>query len=316
MTSGLVRESDLHAYVDGQLDPGRRLEVEAWLASDGEVAARVDDYRTQTEALHALFDGVLAEPVPETLALSATALADRLTSRLPANQNRWSRLRRPLVRAAVAALLLTVGVGTGYFGHEEVAPLLPAPVGHPALLTFAQEAAQAHDFYAHSRFEVEMGADDRDALDGWLSERLGNKVFAPDLTAAGFQLLGGRSLPVETGVGAQYMYQTGDGKRLTLFVGALKSTRNAGVTFRQQGNFGMIFWVEGLLSYALVGQMERDQLMAIAGKAFDSLRLGPVRPLPPAAVPMPAETREPPATPPAGEPRVQPISAEGPTKPS
>ncbi|MCD6078091.1 MAG: hypothetical protein K0R89_2029, partial [Ramlibacter sp.] len=40
-TSALPDDADLHAYVDGQLDAGRRAAVEARLATDADAARRV-----------------------------------------------------------------------------------------------------------------------------------------------------------------------------------------------------------------------------------------------------------------------------------
>ncbi|MBU1978649.1 MAG: anti-sigma factor, partial [Gammaproteobacteria bacterium] len=58
----IVNENELQAYADGRLDEKRRAEVAAWLANHPAEAGRVEDYRRQNEALHALFDPVLDEP--------------------------------------------------------------------------------------------------------------------------------------------------------------------------------------------------------------------------------------------------------------
>ena len=60
-----ITEADLQAFIDGRLADGRRVEVEAWLASRPDEALRVAQLRGQREALHDLYDPVLDEPVPE-----------------------------------------------------------------------------------------------------------------------------------------------------------------------------------------------------------------------------------------------------------
>ena len=46
-----VTEDELHAYVDNELPAERRGDVEAWLASHPDDAARVQSWRTMAEAL-------------------------------------------------------------------------------------------------------------------------------------------------------------------------------------------------------------------------------------------------------------------------
>lgn len=59
-----ITEDDLHAYVDGMLGVGRRLAVALYLVSAPADAARVEAFRAQKEAVHALFGAVVDEPLP------------------------------------------------------------------------------------------------------------------------------------------------------------------------------------------------------------------------------------------------------------
>ena len=65
---------------------------------------------------------------------------------------------------------------------------------------------------------VEVGADQKDHLVGWLSKRVGTPLVAPDLTAEGFSLVGGRLLPASGKPAAQFMYQDRSGTRISLYV--------------------------------------------------------------------------------------------------
>ncbi len=272
-----MRDSDLHAYVDGQLDSARRIEVETWLAEDEEAARRVDAYRAQNAALHSLFDSVLREPADSRFADLGERLGQRLDA-ASAPRRWWSQPGWQRMAASVA--FVAAGLGAGWLGHGQMAPLpvaqapAPAPAA-PTLQAFAEEATQAHSFYANSRFEVEMGADNQDALNNWLSERLGRAVFAPDLGGIGYRLIGGRSLPAEGGAVAQYMYETGGGTRLTLFVGTPKADQQAAFSFVKHGEIASFYWAEGVLTYALAGRFERDQLMTIAQAVHQKLKSGP-----------------------------------------
>jgi anti-sigma factor RsiW len=232
------------------------------------------------------------------------------------------------MRLAASIALVVAGGAGGYLLKSEIAPLMspggapiqaaatapdqmaaaaptvPAAVtnpdgdGRPGMEAFAEAAARAHTFYTgESRFPVEMGGEDRGALDSWLSERLGKSVFGPDLSSLGYKLIGGRSMPTATGVGAQYMYENEAKRRLTLFVGAPHSSQETSFSFIQHGDVGMFYWTEGSLAYVLIGQLGHDELMSIAKAVYQDLK---DRPAPaqhdaaPAAQPAPAQQPAPP----------------------
>ena len=52
-----ITETDLHAFVDGQLDVARRIEVEDYLAGHPEIAARVMADMRARDALALAFSG-------------------------------------------------------------------------------------------------------------------------------------------------------------------------------------------------------------------------------------------------------------------
>ncbi|WP_210402615.1 zf-HC2 domain-containing protein, partial [Duganella sp. HH101] len=68
-----VTEAELQAWVDGRLPPARRGAVDAHLAQHPADMARLQAYRGQNAALHALFDPLLARPVPPAMAAAAAA---------------------------------------------------------------------------------------------------------------------------------------------------------------------------------------------------------------------------------------------------
>lgn len=271
MSEYRVTDDDLHAYVDGHLDAGRRLAVERWLAEDAEAAARAEDYRAQAALLHEMFDSVLNEPAPAEV----EALAQRLKGRLAGNDNAPPWYSRPWMRTAAAVMLLVTGVAGGYLGRGAVAPSPALVEKGRSLQIFAEEATQAHRFYtSDDRFQVEMGADDPGALDSFLSQRVGRDIYGPDLGRIGFRLIGGRSLPTDTGAGAQYMYANDQGKRITLFVGNPVSGAETAFRFAQNGDVAAYYWVEGATAYALIGRMPKDELQGISKAVYDEVKSG------------------------------------------
>lgn len=213
MTARDFTERDIHLALDGELPAEERAAFESWLDSNPEMKARGSRYDADGAALRAAFAGVLEEPLPA-----------RFTD-MVAGKERVSRVRRsPWWQAAAAAALLAVGgaggfaVGTRDFGFED-----------PAGDRLAEEAVAAHAIYAsEKRHAVEVPASDKEHMQTWLSARLGLRLVAPDLTADGFQLVGGRLLPAGESKAAMLLYEDEEGNRISLFVtGDLAATPRA-----------------------------------------------------------------------------------------
>ena len=86
--AGDVVAAVLGAWLDDELDPAARAEVEAWLQAHPDDAARVQTWADDRDALRRHFAPVAEEPVPDALARTVWRDAD-------ADQ--------PWTRAAVAA---------------------------------------------------------------------------------------------------------------------------------------------------------------------------------------------------------------------
>lgn len=242
-----VTESELHAFVDGQLDAARRATVEDYLAANPAEAERVRAYARQNEQLHALFDSTLAEPVPEAL------------RRQPAR-----RAPGPLRYAALFAAAVMGGVlGWALRGEEPLTITASLP----------QQAALAHVVYAPEVLHpVEVSAREETHLVSWLSKRLGAPVHAPHLSDAGYELVGGRLLPGEAGPAAQFMYQDIRGNRLTLYVRTTAaSNHETAFRYAKEDKVGVFYWVDGTFGYALSGELERPQLLRVAESVYRAL---------------------------------------------
>lgn len=243
-----VTEADLHAIVDGRLTPDRRAEVEAYLSTHPNDAARLQGYQEQKAALHALFDPVLNEEIP-------------LNMYRPIRRPAW---RTYVLRAAAAALYLFVGGVAGWWLHS--ARMLE----EAATVAFVEQAAIAHTVYTPEvRHPVEVTAKQEVHLVKWLSKRLGTKVQAPQLVELGYHLVGGRLLPGARSPAAQFMFEDERGVRLTLYV-----RRNDGFNkdmafrFAQEGRVSLFYWIDGPLGYALVGEIERAALLQVANAVY------------------------------------------------
>ena len=139
---------------------------------------------------------------------------------------------------------------------------------------FAQQAAVAHAVYQpEQRHPVEVAAAQQEHLVQWLSKRLGRPLTLPVLTAQGFELVGGRLLPGETGARAQFMYQNGAGQRITLYLGALDGADQGETAFRlhADGPVPAFYWLDQGFGYALSGPLSREALLALATAVHQQL---------------------------------------------
>jgi anti-sigma factor RsiW len=244
-----MTEDDLHAYADGQLETARRSDVEAWLAAHPEDAAHVHAWAAQNRALHDAFDEVLNEPLPLELV--------RAASRRPGRSMRLARVAAAVL-AILSAGLLGYGAGVRNAGDSTQSVSLP------------QAAAIAHVVYSPEvRHPVEVEAQQADHLVAWLSKRLGHELRAPDFRPQGFELLGGRLLPGETGPVAQFMYEDKLKRRITLYV-RRDSTQRAETSFRRAHEDGVevFYWVDQGLGYALSGNVDRAEMGQLTDTAY------------------------------------------------
>jgi anti-sigma factor RsiW len=96
-----IPDETLMAYADDELEPAQHAEVEAALAADPKLAARVEAHRALRKKLNAAFDPVLMETVPSTLVTSVHSSPATQPSAMPERGATVTDLRR--VRAARAA---------------------------------------------------------------------------------------------------------------------------------------------------------------------------------------------------------------------
>lgn len=244
-----VSESELQAYVDGWLDPARRPAVEAYLVERPDEADRLAAYRLQNEALRAALGAPASEDVPVRLLAAARRQA-------PRRDVLWLR------RAAAAVLLLAAGFVAGWGVRGT-----PEPAGQ-ASIALVQQAAAAHRVYSvEVRHPVEVRAGEKHLI-AWLSKRVGTPIKAPDLSGQGFHLVGGRLLPTAKGSAAQLMYEDQAGRRVTAYMTANTSGGETAFRFAKEGRLAAFYWLEGPLGYALVGELSRAELIALAKTVY------------------------------------------------
>ena len=252
-------DTELSAWLDGELEPERRATLDAALREQPELAARARLWVADREALRARLDPVLGEPLPPRLL-----------------QTVWHhRARPPWARAAMAAGLLVAGALAGagsmwQWQEQRVSSALAtaqnASAGTPA--GWVQRAALAHSVYVpEPRHPIEVKAQE-EHLARWLTRRIDIPVKLFDLRQEGFELMGGRLLPDATGKSAQLMYESVDAgqpkQRVTVYLRKPDAAAPTAFSYRQQGELGQFYWVEAGAGYALVGALPKERLLALA----------------------------------------------------
>ena len=259
-TVALVTEDMLMAYVDGALDARGRLLVEHHLAAHPEAAERVAAYEEQDQALHALFDAYLAEPLPPEI----EALTQRLREARPERPAR----RIGFLAASVAVLALVAG--GGYIAFQSGFP------GKASLAAKSQETG----------LSPKVGILPAGGALGAAS------ALAPDLTGFGLSLTSDKALGASQLAGAsvagetrQLTYQNPAGQWMTLYISpsAPVSAGKAAVpvvSVQGQG-ISVLVWQSAGHAYSLIGSLPGDKLSAIASKIGEPAsgldRLKPLR---------------------------------------
>ncbi|WP_439542044.1 hypothetical protein [Hyphomicrobium sp.] len=100
-----ISDEDLMQFADGELPPAAAEPIAALLAHDAELRRRLDVFLVTRLPVAAVFDDVLAEPVPDRLiaAIMRSAPASRAAPNVP-RQTGWIDRLRTLLDGAVAAL--------------------------------------------------------------------------------------------------------------------------------------------------------------------------------------------------------------------
>jgi anti-sigma factor RsiW len=250
-----IAEEELHAWIDGQLAADRKPAVLRYLEGHPETARQVGAWRAQKEALRAAFASIAAEPVPPRLAL------ERLIQQRLAGRSMTWRM--------VASALLAFGLGGagGWFLHNGL-----QPPSNAAMTLLAQSAVSNHIVYtADRRRPTELGAQQRDDLARWVSNRLNHRVQPPDLSADGFSYLGGRLAATRDGPAGLFMYDGPQSVRLTVFVLPLKAAHETPIQHVDFAHVDGCAWIDNGIGYTVVGRLPPAELRRIAEQVRQQL---------------------------------------------
>ncbi|MFN4140718.1 anti-sigma factor family protein [Aestuariivirga sp.] len=252
MTTRLPIDEESHLALRHGERPARA-ELLALMADDPALAEREAEWIRQDMLLRTLYGPVAEQPVPGRHAALIVAAATRHSGKVE-----WRQI-------AAALLFLAVGGLAGWAGALHLGPASTAA-------TLPQEALRAHAAYvAEVAHPVEVPATEKAHLVTWFSKRLGHPVSVPDLAAFGFRFLGGRIVPERSGVAALMMYENSEGIRITVYVTRESAGRETAFRFVQENGSRVFWWLDEEFGCAVVGDISRDSLHAIAVSAYEQL---------------------------------------------
>jgi anti-sigma factor RsiW len=169
--------------------------------------------------------------------------------------------------AAAVVLGLGLGGGGGWWLHGAVRP---SPVGIAAL---AQQATESYAVFAPDRERpVELRAADSATLVSWASARLGRPVAVPDLSGAGYRLMGGRLVPTAQGAALLFMFDNDRDSRLVLLTRPMAQERDTPMAHHDGGAVQAFTWASEGDGYSLVGGLPPDALHSLADEARRQMR--------------------------------------------
>lgn len=256
-------ERDIHLALDGELPAERLRDFNTWLDANPEMKLRAARFDADRQRLSTALGPVAYEAVP-----------GRLTATIFGKSSEMAGLK-PWRRNAVAAGLLLVGLAGGYaLGISGGGQGNMADAGEPIAL----RAVSAHQIYAAEKLHVvEVGADQKEHLVGWLSNRVGTGLSAPDLSSEGFSLIGGRLLPSGDTVAAQFMYQDQSGNRISLYVTSAAGGAETGFRLFEHAGARAFYWVDGGFGFAIAGGISGAVMEAVAHSAYRQLLATPAK---------------------------------------
>lgn len=274
-----VNEIDISDYADNEVAEERRQQVEALLTRSPEAAARLAAYVRQNDQLRAIFQAstTAAPGVALRQVLQPASYEEPIRQSPRLEQVREARrLRLSLVTAtsflAGAAVALTAAAVLGMMpmfleGARTLAMRPPEAlfVVDPFQSFLSQALSMHRTFALDTNRPVEYPASEPN-LASMLSKRVGFVVPIPDLSSAGFHLLGARLLPGEAGASAFLVYETSQRERL----GLLTSDANGlafGTTRYIESVISLAAWTQDAKIFALSGSLTREVLSRLVAAA-------------------------------------------------
>lgn len=227
-------EHDLHAYIDNALSAAERHDVERYLQANPEIAAQVQAWQRDAQALRTALQASLQQPANPALDPAAIRQRQRRQTR-----RHW---------ASAAAVLIALGLGGA--GGWQARQMTQASSTLPMSDALAAHRMFAEQGFLPADYKVQTGSE----MQGWVDRYFSRAERLPDLTGAGFKPVSSRLLTTDQGGAAMVLYQDRQGRQISFYIrppGPHNSLLPRGS--RQDGELQAQYWSGPGYNYAMVG---------------------------------------------------------------
>ena len=111
---------------------------------------------------------------------------------------------------------------------------------------------------------VEVRADGNETLQKFAASTLGRSASIPDLSKAGYRLMGGRVIPTAHGPGFMLMYDNDKGSRLVMLARHMLVDQDKPMAASESAEVRGWSWAKNGMGYSLVGPLPHEELHPIA----------------------------------------------------
>jgi anti-sigma factor RsiW len=249
----------LVTYLDGELDPSRRQELEQRLRDDAALKARLAALAEASRPVRGAFDALL-DVAPRGRLETAFAAASAKAQKRP-----QFRHRQMLVAAAASLLLLLCGGAIGYF-------VAKAPAG---LFEEADEmeeawvgavAGQLSLYNAASLSAIQVPNAELDAQLGKLGDMLGLDLSKERVTFAGLTLKRAELLHFDGRAIVELLYASEDHGPVALCIMAAPGGEGEGEGESRDG-LNLMYWAESGRRFLLIGDAPAERIESLAETA-------------------------------------------------
>jgi len=244
-----IRDEDLHAFIDGELDAARNAEVADAARDDAALMEQIAAFRADKAMLAEVYAPLIDRPLPKEW-LSRIAEGDRRR-----RSNWWA----PITAIAASIVLLIAGLSTYH--------RLPAN-GEESIVREAL-AARADMLESNEVVAVASPAETGN-VDHILAAALRMRVKAPDLSRMGYKLetvhVYGN---VPGGKSVELRYRDAKSRDFALYV----RHPSSGVRFDQYRSAGLrvCIWQDDVLGTVMTGPISAAEMQRLASLAYTGL---------------------------------------------